>query len=313
MHRYKFLSSPLLVGGFAILVFVGGFLAVSLWSHGALAAPVVGSGGINLQHVNDTQTIYTHTPSELVGITVRVDSGSLQVESQTGGNWSSLGTVSAGQAHTFEGDYTQVMVKALVGATIGFYSNRRPTDAPGEGHYVGSGWTTVTSASTRIYAGPSQTRRNVMIKVLVGSISLRTSSGGVDLVTIDAGDSVYHNAVHQEYWLAGSGTASFYIYDALIAPAGPKAEKMDFTGNAADDDDTAYVSDGGVCVKIVIKNTSSSGNIAVFYEYASGIEDEVGIEPGESLTITCFLIEVVIKFPKKGRTATVTVETLTTI
>ena len=73
----------------------------------AKAAPEIGSGSFNLAAMNDVQSIYTSstTPADWVGITVSVTAGSAQVERLVSGNWSSIGTVTAGASWVFEDQF----------------------------------------------------------------------------------------------------------------------------------------------------------------------------------------------------------------
>jgi len=108
----------------------------------ALAAPEIGSGNFSLSSVNDTQTLYTSSasPPDTVAVTVTVTSGSVQVEKDVSGTWTSLGTLPAGRVGIFESDFAAVRVKALSASSAGAYSNRGPTSSTSDpDHVIGHG------------------------------------------------------------------------------------------------------------------------------------------------------------------------------
>jgi len=301
------------VAAATVLAAVGTLTGV--WSHRADAAPEVGSGAISLPAINDTQPIYTHTGPIMASVTVKVTAGELTAENFDGGVWTAIGTLASGQATTFEGPYTQIRVKAVMPGTLGTYVNRRPTDVAGSDHYIGTSTVTLGGTPVRIYAGPTGTYRHVMLQAGSGSVSLRISSSGPDIETVEAEESLYFNGANQEYWLSGSGVVTFFIYDALAVPAAAKVEVLKWDGDSDGDIDTIYRGGGTQCVKFIITNTSSSssGPVKIHSKRTGDTEETVDeVDAGEPITVECNLLYIKVEFPKKGGKCEATQETVTT-
>ena len=182
----------------------------------ALAAPVLGSGAIGLLSINDTQTVYSSptTPADIVAVTVTTTAGIVQVEKLASGNWVAIGSVPAGEVCVFEGAFTSLRVVATGAPVVGTYSNRGPTDvASNPDHAVGTGTIVVGSSAVNVFTSSASLARNIVVTATSGSITLRTTSTGVDIVTLQSGRTEAYRSPAGAFWLVGPGSATFTVLD----------------------------------------------------------------------------------------------------
>lgn len=254
----------------------------------AAAAPVTSADVFSLAAINDTQTVFSSGSLTNVGVSVAVSSGEASVEGFNG-SWSGLGVVMPNQSETFEGNFTQVRVKALAASTAGSYSDRNPTDVASVDHLVGAGTITIGASAVRVFANSGGPTRHILISGGSANVTLRTSSGGGDLETVYAGDGAYYcQAGVTEYWIAGSGTVSYKIYDNFSVVDG---DNVPTTYSATTTTKKrVFTGDGTECFIVHLTNSSSTA-ATIHYKYKAntGAETDITLAGNSSTDITCKL------------------------
>lgn len=276
--------------------------------NGATAYDVDSSGSFNIAAVSGTSTIYSGT-SKTLGIRVSVDTGTAVVEDLSGGSTETLGTVTAGTFCVFEGTFTSVRVKATTtGGASGTYENREITsggaDADG---IIGEGSITLIGSPVQVYKKGSGAHRAICVTVSSGTIGLRTSSGGADIITITAGDG---GTIDDEsvtgFFLSGTGTAEVEIQKPTGTPAW--GEYVNNNADSDDDEDDLDLPGSSTCFEYQVKNTGeeNEGKITVKYKFdgENTTEQTSQVDPGDTVTFSCDMVYVKVVFEKAAGSCT---------
>lgn len=269
----------------AVVLVVGGVL----WAY-----PVVGADSFALTAGN-SEVIRTGSAADL-GVRVSATTGHVAVEHNTG-TWVHLGDVLAGQAAVFEGTYADVRVRAVGGNAAGTYELRDLTaSSPAEG-IIGSGECSVSSTPVRVFSAGVSAYRRITIVAGTGDVSLRTSSGGQDVISIDAGDSACCDFTTDGFWILGSGTIQFDVKAVDPPPQNPWSEG-DCEAGSADDFDDVSTGDGTVCVEIVIEN-KGKGDVTIDWQKDGQGQPARTIEPGDSQSFDCHIENLRVRYTHK--------------
>lgn len=236
-------------------VVVGGVVALGLVT-AVVGAPLVGSGPFSMPSAGTPpKDIWTGPASTRAGARVKATSGTVKVEGTVNGTVRPLGQVSAGVDCVFEGNYDKIAIVGIAFPAQGEYEVRAPTDdTRGSDRLIGQGSVTFPSSggSVGIYASDASMRRLAVARASGGTVSLRATRTGSDLVAVDNGDWSFAilSATTGFFLASGAGaTGAWEIHDVRTA-CGP------FSGNASGvGGDADRVSLDGACpVSITLYN-----------------------------------------------------------
>lgn len=247
---------------------LGGALALGLVT-AVVGAPVVGSGPFSMPSAGTPpKDIWTGPSSTRAGARVKTTSGTVRVEGTVSGSVRPLGQVSAGVDCVFEGNYDKIAIVGVTFPAAGEFEVRAPTDdTKGGDRLIGGGSITFPSSggAVGIYASDATMRRLATARATGGSVSLRATRTGADLVAVDNGDwSLAILSATTGFFLASpaGATGTWEIHDVRTA-CGP------FQGNASGvGGDVDRVSLDGACpVRLTLYNPGPA-NVTLTYQTA---------------------------------------------
>jgi len=292
MHK-KYIYLVALLAVFAV--------AFGSTQRGADAWAVDGSGTYSMTSTGQTATVFTSGASTLVGVMISANSGTVDVESVEGAIVTQLGTVAAGEAEVFEGSYFTVRVKSTTSTAEGSWSRRILT---GPGRVIATGTFSLDTTAARVYTCDSTKERAIEVTADGGTVTIRTSSAGTNLIVIEDGDSgVVCNSGNQ-FWMLGS-TSSVTASTTLADPkTSTWSDWLPFTGNGDGDVDEAHeVGTIDTCYEYQIKNTGSVGKKLTIKKWKHGNTpdpSEVEVDPGETHSFSCDWDTIDIVHDKDG-------------
>lgn len=247
---------------------LGGVVALGVVT-AVVGAPLVGSGPFSMPTAGTPpKDIWTGPASTRAGARVKTTSGTVRVEGTVNGTVRPLGQVSAGVDCLFEGSYDKIAIVGVAFPAEGEYEVRAPTDdTRAADRLIGRGSITFPSSggSVGIYSSDAAMRRFASVRASGGSVALKATRTGADLVAVEDGDwSFAILSATTGFFMASpsGGTGAWEINDVRTA-CGP------FSGTSAGiGGDTDRVSLDGACpVRITLYNPGPA-NVTLTYQTA---------------------------------------------
>jgi hypothetical protein len=203
----------------------------------------------------------------------------VRVEGTVAGVVKPLGQVSVGVDCVFEGKYDKVSIVGVSFPAQGTYEVRAPTDGTSGDRLIGSGSVAFSAqgGALGIYASDEPLRRLAAVRPTGGSVSIRSTRTGSDLVAVDAGDwSFAIVGAASGYFLAATtaATATWEIQDVRTA-CGP------FSGTAyGKHGETDAVAVDGTCPMTVTLTNAGPATVQLTRMVAGQAASTVDVPPG---------------------------------
>jgi hypothetical protein len=281
----------------------------------APAAPIVDSGTFSLA-AQQEEVVFNAQSETDVGVTVSVSTGSVQVQGTDAQGTTVLGTLNAGRAAVFEGEYLTMKVVAQGVASTGSYASRAPCDDLNNTDVTVGEVTAAISVSgtTQVYFGDASRERGITVSIQSGSIAIRTSPTGDDVAGGDAGEQIWIYDVNCSGWyVVGSGSILFDVQQ--VDANSPKTTESHWKSSGQDSTDT-WNPPGDICITGNIKN-EGPGNIHVRVTYQGGSQDPPPagsppesqtreLQPDEEFPFVCHVTQIFVQYDRKEGKAKVT-------